>query len=189
MRILMLGNSLTFFNNMPKMLSRLTGAQVVSNTRSGARLMEQLNVNTKLGARTQAALQNEPWDYVVMQEMSNGPVTAPRSFFRSVEQLSRQIRQAGAEPVLYATWAYRRDNERLSDLELGYEEMYRLMCEACQRAAQKNGILIANVGQRFYELADTREIYDEDGIHPSELGSQIAAETLAEVILQHRKTK
>lgn len=69
MRILMLGNSLTFVNNMPRTLAGLTGAEVVHHTRSGARLSEHLNPHTKLGTRTQAALQNERWDYVVLQEM------------------------------------------------------------------------------------------------------------------------
>ena len=59
MRILMLGNSFTFTNNMPKMLAELTGAEVVHHTRGGARLSEQLNPNTRLGGRTQAALRNE----------------------------------------------------------------------------------------------------------------------------------
>ena len=73
MRILMLGNSLTFTNHMPQMLAGLTGAEVVHHTRGGARLSEQLNPNTKLGGRTQVALQNGKWDYVVLQEMSHGP--------------------------------------------------------------------------------------------------------------------
>ena len=73
MRILMLGNSFTFTNNMPQMLADLTGAEVVHHTRGGARLSEQLNPNTRLGNQTQAALQNEQWDYVVLQEMSHGP--------------------------------------------------------------------------------------------------------------------
>lgn len=93
MRILMLGNSFTFTNNMPQMLADLTGTEVVHHTRGGARLSEQLNPNTKLGSQTQAALQNEKWDYVVLQEMSHGPITAPKSFFSSVEQLCRQIRE------------------------------------------------------------------------------------------------
>ena len=38
MRILMLGNSLTFANDMPHMLAALTGAEVVHHTRGGARL-------------------------------------------------------------------------------------------------------------------------------------------------------
>ena len=73
MRILMLGNSFTFTNNMPQMLAGLTGAEVVHHTRGGARLSEQLNPNTRLGSQTQAALQKEKWDYVVLQEMSHGP--------------------------------------------------------------------------------------------------------------------
>ncbi|MEI3305502.1 MAG: hypothetical protein V8R40_05385 [Dysosmobacter sp.] len=89
MRILMLGNSFTFTNNMPQMLAELTGAEVVHHTRGGARLSEQLNPNTRLGSQTQAALQNEKWDYVVLQEMSHGPITAPKSFFSSVEGLCR----------------------------------------------------------------------------------------------------
>ena len=74
MRILMLGNSLTFTNRMPELLAGLTGAEVVQHTRGGARLAEQLNPRTRLGARTQAALCSECWDYVVLQEMSHGPL-------------------------------------------------------------------------------------------------------------------
>ena len=92
MRILMLGNSFIFTNNMPQMLANLTGAEVIHHTRGGARLSEQLNPNTKLGGRTQAAFRNKQWDYVVLQEMSHGPITAPKSFFSSVEGLCRQIR-------------------------------------------------------------------------------------------------
>ena len=49
MRILMLGNSFTFVNNMPSTLAELTGAEVVQHTRGGARLAEQLNPKTKMG--------------------------------------------------------------------------------------------------------------------------------------------
>ena len=83
---------------MPQMLADLTGAEVIHHTRGGARLSEQLNPNTNLGGRTQAALQDEKWDYVVLQEMSHGPITAPKSFFSSVGQLCRQIRGKRSGP-------------------------------------------------------------------------------------------
>ena len=50
MRILMLGNSLTFANDMPQMLAERTGAEVVHHTRGGARLSEQLNPTTTAGS-------------------------------------------------------------------------------------------------------------------------------------------
>lgn len=92
----MLGNSFISTNHMPQMLAALTSAEVVCHTRGGARLSEHLNPNTKLGARTQAALREERWNYVVLQEMSHGPITSPKSFFSSVEQLCSQIRKNGA---------------------------------------------------------------------------------------------
>ena len=73
MRILMLGNSFTAANDLPQRLAQLTGAEVAAHTRGGARLAEQLNPKTKLGARTKAALEGEPWDFVILQEMSHGP--------------------------------------------------------------------------------------------------------------------
>lgn len=48
MRILMLGNSLTSANNLPRKLAELTGGEVVSHTRGGARLSEHRNPDTKL---------------------------------------------------------------------------------------------------------------------------------------------
>ena len=189
MRILMLGNSFTFTNHMPQMLSELTGAEVVQHTRGGARLSEQLTPNTRLGALTQAALQKEKWDYVVLQEMSHGPITAPGSFFSSVERLCRQIRANGAVSILFATWAYQRGGAKLAAKGWDYDEMAQELSGAYHRAAQENNALIADVGRRFYELSDTQELYAADGVHPSELGSRIAAETIAAVIQADNKEK
>ena len=189
MRILMLGNSFTSTNDMPQMLAQLIGAEVVHHTRAGARLSEQLNSGTKLGARTQAALSNEHWDYVVLQEMSHGPMTAPKSFFTSVAQLCEQIRKNGAVPVLYATWAYQKGGAKLAAKGWDYDEMARRMSEACRKAAEEDDALIVDVGQRFYELSDTQDLYAADGVHPNELGSRIAAQTIAEVIQEHKEKR
>lgn len=189
MRILMLGNSLTSTNHMPELLAELTGAEVVCHTRGGARLSEHLNPKTKLGARTQAALTQTHWDYVVLQEMSHGPVTAPKSFFSSAAQLCTQIGQNGAVPVFYATWAYQKGGAKLAAKGWDYDEMARKMTEAYHEAARENHALIADVGQRFYEQSDTRDLYAADGVHPNAQGSRLAAETIAAVIQEQEKAK
>ena len=187
MRILMLGNSFTAANNLPQRLARLTEAEGMAHTRGGARLSEQLNPSTKLGSQTQAALQTEKWDYVVLQEMSHGPITAPGSFFASVERLCRQIRENGAIPVLYATWAYQKGGGKLTAKGWDYDEMAHKLHDAYHKAAQKNHALVADVGQLFYELSAAQDLYAGDGVHPSELGSHIAAETIAAVIHAHKE--
>lgn len=189
MRILLLGNSFTSSHHLPQKLAALTDGQVVAHTRGGARLSEQLNPKTALGAHTQAALQHEKWDFVVLQEMSHGPLTTPERFFQSVKQLCEQIRANGATPVLFATWAYQKDSKKLAAKGWDYDEMARALSDAYSRAARANGAVCAGVGQQFYAKAGTVSLYDTDGVHPSEAGALLAAETLAAVIQTATKEK
>lgn len=187
MRILMLGNSFTFYNNLPSMLAELTGAKVVAHTRGGARLAEHLNPETRMGGKTQTALKEKKWDYVILQEMSNGPITAKDKFFRNVQLLCEQIRENGATPVLYATWAYQPGGKKLESFGMEYEEMHRQMYASYHEAAELTHALIADVGLKFFEQVNEVELFAEDGYHPSEAGSRIAAETLAAVIKEDQK--
>lgn len=189
MRILMLGNSFTFANDMPSMLAELTGAEVVHHTRGGARLAEQLNPKSRNGKRTRAALEDEFWDYVVLQEMSNGPVTSRKSFLKNTDRLCTWIKEEGATPVLFATWAYKKDSDAYNDLEMSYDEMAEGLYDAYHEAAGRNDALIADVGQTFYELSGTQDLYDEDGKHPNEAGSRLAAQIIAQVIMADQEEK
>ena len=49
MRILMLGNSFTFTNNMPQMLADLTGAEVIHHTRGGGAAVGTAESQHQLG--------------------------------------------------------------------------------------------------------------------------------------------
>ena len=182
MRILMLGNSFTFFHDMPDMVREITGAHVESHTRGGANLSEQLNAETEMGAATLKSLE-EHWDYVVLQEYSNGPITGREAFLRSVRGLCEKIRACGGVPVLYATWAYEKGGPKLQAMGCTYEEMAAGLREAYHAAAEENGALVADVGDRFLEKADTLQLYEEDSYHPSACGSRLAAQTLSDVML------
>ena len=182
MRILMLGNSFTYCNDLDKALAEKLGAYVVRNVRGGARLSEQLNPATELGAGA-AKLMAEKWDYVILQEMSRGPVTEKESFMQSVKELSARARECGAKPLLYATWAYREGSEKLASTGLGYKEMTDLLHESYHEAAAANGCLVADVGDAFYENREKAdELFVEDDYHPGVFGTRLAAEVIAKVI-------
>ena len=197
MKILMLGNSLTAANHMPVMLAQKLDAEVTVHARGGARLAEQLNPDTKMGARTAQVLRERNFDYVILQEMSHGPATATERYLDSVRKLAKLVREAGAEPVLYATWAFRPGCEKLESIGMDAEEMHRQMQEAFRMAVENdalaasansasategNQLLLANVGEAFRERGFADELYAPDGLHPSEEGSRLAAEVIAEVI-------
>ena len=190
MKILMLGNSLTAANHMPEMLAQKLDAEVTVHARGGARLAEQLNPDTKMGARTARVLREQNFDYVILQEMSHGPATATERYLDSVRKLAKLVREAGAEPVLYATWAFRPGCEKLESIGMDAEEMHRQMQEAFRMAVENDGLeaasgnqlLVANVGEAFRERGFADELYAPDGLHPSEEGSRLAADVIAEVI-------
>lgn len=182
MRILLLGNSYTAALQLPEKLAEALSAEVVAHTRGGARLTEQLNEKTKLGSRTQKALKEEKWDYVILQEMSKGPVIYPERYLESVAKLSKQIKENGAVPVIYCTWAYQKDSPVMGKDPFSYEEMYQKLEAMCHQAAQENGALLADVGTVFFQAKEN--LYAQDGSHPNALGVEKIVEVLAQTIRQ-----
>lgn len=182
MKILMLGNSFTYFHEMPKILAKIMDAEVVQHTRGGAFLHEHLDPNEELGAKTLKALKEEKWDYVVMQEQSKAPIFSKEDFLTSVYNLTELIRENGAKPVLYATWAYREGSKKLADTLLSAEEMDKGLYESYHQAAAEGGTLIADVGKAFAAVREFVDLIEPDDFHPSAAGSILAAETIARVI-------
>lgn len=187
MRILMLGNSFTYFNDLPDLLAALTGWEVASHTRGGAYLSEHLDPDAELGCKTLPALQNERWDYVVLQEQSRGPYERREEFLSSVRALCPLIRAAGAVPVLYATWAYRDHSERLAGTGITYTQMLDALYSGYHAAAKENGALVADVGMAFAAVKDKLDLYVSDDYHPSQTGSLLAAMTIEKCIRAHCK--
>ena len=183
MKVLMLGNSFTNTNDVDRLMAAITGWQVERVTRGGACLYQMLDPEDELSTQVADALKRERWDYVVLQEQSNTPALRPEIFHPAVDELCRRIRQNGAKPVLYVTWAYREGSEKLASVNLGYAEMERMLYDSYHAAADRNGALAADVGLAFTAVRDIIDPYDkEDDYHPSQAGALLAAHTIAETI-------
>jgi len=182
MRILMLGNSFTFCNDVPKMISGMLQAEVESVVRGGAYLRQRLDPADELCAQTKDALAKGGWDYVVLQEQSNNPATNKADFLQAAHALCAKIRAAGAKPVFYATWAYKDGGEKLASVNMTNAEMLKKLYDAYHEAADANDALIADVGVAFDRQKDVVELYVHDGYHASPAGSMLAAATIARTI-------
>ena len=186
MRVLMLGNSFTYYNDMPDILAAILGAEVVSITRGGAQLSAHLDEADELCEQSSKALE-EKWDYVILQEQSFKPVGNRDGFLQSVKELCKKIHAAGAKPLFYATWAYRDGSEKLAGTGLDYDEMLQGLYDSYHTAAIENNALIADAGIAFRDVRGIVELYAEDAFHPSPAGSVLAAATLAAAIEQDQK--
>lgn len=63
------------------------------------------------------------------------------------------------------------------------------LADAYRKAAENNHALLAEVGRRFYELSDAKNLYAADGVHPNEQGSHLTAEIIAAVIQKQEEKK
>ena len=188
MRILMFGNSFTYYNDMPAMLSELLEAEVRAVTRGGAKLSEFRDPKREIGREAEEVLRSGRWDYVVLQDQSSRPVRFRDSFLRDVHILSRKIRSVGAVPLLFATWPYRPGADQYGKTGLNFDSLGAGLSEAYRAAGEKEGLSVADAGRRFIKLwesgneEDREGLYAEDGSHPGTAGSRIAAECIAEAL-------
>ena len=108
LRLLFIGNSHTYYNNMPEMVKGLAKAdgiecEISSITASSYKLSKFANKTDAYGAKVYSALTTSKWDYVVLQENRKTLVESETSMESSVSILHKLIKDAGAKMVIYAT--------------------------------------------------------------------------------------
>ena len=134
----------------------------------------------------QDALAEEKWDYIVIQQSSHdsGWLDTYEPFMGWIAEYIKK-EAPWAKFMLQETWAYEVDSKHdcFARYHRDQDEMYQKLYEAYHLAADRNHTLIADVGKKFYELSDKVNLYADDGCHPNEKGSQIAAEIIAEVLM------
>ena len=188
MKILFIGNSYTYFNDMPALFhaeceKKGAFADVKSVTAGGYMLSQFLSDEDEYGRRVKQLLNDEKFDYVVMQEQSVLPATDKAAFLKSVSELTALIRKNGAKPVLYQTWGRAEGCETLDRLGMTHDGHHEALKRAYEEAAKENGAILVYAGDRFDEAYKKGEqVFDPDGSHPSLPGSQIIAKEFCRVL-------
>jgi hypothetical protein len=171
-KVLFVGNSFSFYNNglhtHYRALVRASNAgdkaerRIRMLTISGARLPEHR-------AGLNAMLDADNWDVVVLQGHSRGPIeeATARAFRDAAREFVGRIREHGAEPVFFMTWAYVNAPEMTDALEAAYSGIAR---ELDARVAPV-GIAFANAARERPDIA----LHTDDDRHPSLAGTYLAA--------------
>jgi len=171
LRVLFIGNSLTYTNDLPALVEALAEASGAARPVCKAIVAGgySLEDHWNQGAARKAVAQGG-WDVVVLQQ---GPSASPegrRSLLEYARRFAQEIRRAGAQPALYMVWPA---SNRKGDFD-GVAESYRLA------AADAKGMLFpAGAAWRAAWKRDpTLKLYSEDGLHPTAAGSYLAALTI-----------
>ena len=178
-QILFIGNSYTFANQMPETfatLAELGGHEVMitSLAKGGYSLAKHAE-----DSATRSALESQSWDYVILQEQSDFPVSQSdreRNMYPSIRQFKEWAAAKGAETILFMPWAYR-DGFPMSGLA-DYQEMQAEVANAYLEIADELDLRVAPVGLAWQDVLQHEpqlDMWQIDGSHPSPLGSYLAA--------------
>ena len=178
-RVLFIGNSYTTVNDLPSVftsLARSGGHRVDTGT---AAVDGWTLANHADSAATAAKLAATNWDIVVLQEQSQVPSVAQfrdSEMYPAARRLISSIRNRGARPLLYLTWA-RRDGWPENGMP-DYASMQASIDQGYLAIAADQRVAVAPVGDAWATLV-TRgagaPLWQQDGSHPTEAGTYLAA--------------
>lgn len=178
-RVLFIGNSYTLVNDLPGMFTKLAGSgghrvEVGTAAENGWTLADHAG-----SSATAAKLASAKWDIVVLQEQSQVPSVEQfrqGQMYPAARRLIQTIRNRGAQPMLFLTWA-RRDGWPENGMP-SYTSMQAAIDDGYLTIAHEQQAAVAPVGDAWSALVGTDAepaLWQPDGSHATEAGTYLAA--------------
>ena len=167
-RVLLIGNSLTYANDLPGMIERLSSGRV--DCEAVAYPDFGLEEHWRKGDAL-AAIRRGGWTHVVLQQ---GPSSLPESrrmLVQYARRFAREIRREKAEVVLYGVWPAANRRQFFDAVTTSYA--------AAAKAADGTLVPVGDGWQAAWARDATLPLYGPDGFHPSPLGTYLAALMIA----------
>lgn len=170
LNVLFVGNSYTYYSNMPHLVSLIsdnTQTKLVTSKSvvGGARLSEHWR--GERGLKTLELIKNGHFDIVVLQDHSMSAIDYPDSLLLYVKKFAEFIKENNAQPYLYCTWARNKVPQYQETITSVYDQ-----------AAQENNMELVPVGDTWALAKCIRpqiDLFTSDGSHPSPLGAFLTA--------------
>lgn len=165
LRVLFIGNSLTYTNDLPGMLGWMLAE---TGTPAGVAAVAKPNYGLEDHWRDGEARARlaEGWDVVVLQQGPSATEGRP-SLLEYSARFAAEIRAAGARPALYMVWPSER---RRFDFD-GVSASYRMAADTI------DGLLFpaGEAWRAAWRRDPLLPLYGPDGFHPSPTGTYLAA--------------
>lgn len=195
-KILFIGNSYTYVNDLPKMVSQLgvaTGNPLTYDSSApGGYTFELHSTN----ATTLAKINSQQWDYVVLQEQSQLPSFPPSQVAVECYPFARKLdsiihaNNPCTQVIFYMTWGRKygdASNCAGYPVICTYEGMQGRLRQSYLEMADDNLALVAPAGMAWKaaRAADsTINLWSSDNSHPSLEGSYLTACTFYATMFQ-----
>lgn len=192
-KILFIGNSSTYYNNMPSMVEGLAKAdnidcQIRSITASNYKLTQFATSGNSYNTEIMNALSMDKWDFVVLQEHREPIMQNLEKTQTALTTLKKAIEDSGARTVLYETQADCIGRDFTINGSSIYFDHNTLQYYMNKNYYYLSGVLDCSLAPaglyytRCMNIYPEISLYNTDMIHPSVEGSYLAACVLYQTI-------
>lgn len=178
LRVLIIGNSYTFYNNLPAVLEALSRKTTcpleVSSCTAGAMSLHGF-LTMPQHAKARQLVESGQFDWVILQDQSQTPAFKPEETLSSVQQWCGIARRSKTKVLLFLTWAHAHRQGNTLQPMLDMQE--RTSTTYC-RAALQNKARVAPAGEAWaawYRRKPDISLYNKDGSHPNPSGTYLTA--------------
>ena len=174
LRVLFVGNSHTYTNDLPGMVAGLAAMRGV-DLQTGMVAEPGHSLADHLAQpRLREALQGE-WDWVVLQQGPSSTARGRAQLIRSVEAISAELGTRPARIALMSIWPAKADRAST----LAAEENYRLGAIAVDACV----LPVATAWRHALAAGDAPRLYRHDRLHATAAGTLLAALTVVPGLL------
>ena len=170
-RVLFIGNSLTYVNDLPSMIEAIAGGPSRVDCESVAYPDFGLEEHWRHGGALRA-IRRGGWTHVVLQQGPSSQPESRRILVQYARRFAPEIRKAGATVVMYGVWP---GADRLAYIDA--------VTASYVEAATAVGGTVVPVGDGWkaaWAIEPSLALYGTDGFHPSPLGTYLGALMFAE---------
>lgn len=197
-RILFVGNSYTFYNNLPGTFINIVQtmghkSEVFELAQDYYSLEKYADTENEVGALLDKTVTGKQWDFVVLQENSSVAMSdsVEETMYPYARILDEKVKSAGGQTAFLMTWAPK-NGSRDGFKKQSMEQLQSVMAENyIEISDELDGLLIpAGIGfMRCMEQYPDIELWAPDGYHPSVAGTYLAACTIYATVYQESPEK
>ena len=169
-RLLFVGNSLTYTNNLPLLVKRAAEDRGLNIETRSLAYPNYAIVDHWADGQVQPMIESGKYDYVIIQQGPSSQSEGRNMLFDSGADYAALCKEHGAELAYYMVWPPFDAYHRFDRVIKNYTE-----------AARANKAILCPVGKVWKDYQDNTKDYSYygfDGFHPSAKGSQVAAEVI-----------
>lgn len=178
--ILFIGNSLTYYNNLPNLVVEYAkkNKEIIVTTQMIAFPNYAIEDHWKEG-KIQKLLKSKSFDYIIIQQGPSSQEAGRKMLIDYGEKLQKLSKSSNSQLCYFMVWP-----------SLTYYNTFNNVIKNHKEAANLNSATLIPVGEYWKSYVEKNKdysFYGPDGFHPSEKGSKIAAKIIVDTLFSSNK--